>query len=162
MACPTGIPSAELLSASLSVQLHPALQQQDVHVESKNAAKNSAVLLQCRSCSVQHLSVLDCVLSCVKICIMFFCPQSIYHIICTLVKGSQATVKQLCVGWQHVKIVLMLTTLLQSGAKHVYGVECSAIADQAKRIVADNGYSDRVTIIKGKVSSLTSQNHCLL
>ena len=43
----------------------------------------------------------------------------------------------------------------QAGAKHVYGVECSAIADQAKRIVADNGYSDRVTIIKGKVSAWT-------
>ena len=40
----------------------------------------------------------------------------------------------------------------QAGAQHVYGVECSAIADQAKRIVADNGYADRVTIIKGKVS----------
>ncbi len=45
--------------------------------------------------------------------------------------------------------------LLQSGAKHVYGIECSAIADQAKRIVADNGFSDRVTIIKGKVSAIT-------
>lgn len=42
--------------------------------------------------------------------------------------------------------------LLQAGAKHVYGLECSAIADQAKRIVSDNGYADRVTIIKGKVS----------
>ena len=47
-----------------------------------------------------------------------------------------------------------LLVLLQSGAKHVYGIECSAIADQAKRIVADNGFSDRVTIIKGKVSML--------
>ena len=54
-----------------------------------------------------------------------------------------------------VKVVLMLNVLLQSGAKHVYGVECSAIADQAKRIVADNGYADRVTIIKGKVRILT-------
>jgi len=45
--------------------------------------------------------------------------------------------------------------LLQSGAKHVYGIECSAIADQAKRIVADNGFSDRVTIIKGKVGAFT-------
>lgn len=41
---------------------------------------------------------------------------------------------------------------LQSGAKHVYGIECSAIADQATRIVTDNGFADRVTIIKGKVS----------
>ena len=51
--------------------------------------------------------------------------------------------------------------LLQSGAKHVYGIECSAIADQAKRIVADNGFSDRVTIIKGKVGALT-QIVCVL
>ena len=48
-----------------------------------------------------------------------------------------------------------LLLLLQAGAKHVYGLECSTIADQAKRIVADNGYSDRVTIIKGKVSHIS-------
>lgn len=35
----------------------------------------------------------------------------------------------------------------------MYGIECSAIADQATRIVADNGFADRVTIIKGKVSA---------
>ena len=40
---------------------------------------------------------------------------------------------------------------LQAGAKHVYGIERSAIAEQAKQIVADNGYTDRVTIIQGKV-----------
>lgn len=39
----------------------------------------------------------------------------------------------------------------KAGAKHVYGIECSAISTQAKQIVADNGYSDRVTIITGKV-----------
>lgn len=38
--------------------------------------------------------------------------------------------------------------VLQAGAKHVYGIECSAIANQAKQIVADNGFSDRVTIIQ--------------
>ena len=37
----------------------------------------------------------------------------------------------------------------QAGAKHVYGIERSAIADQAALIVKDNGYDDRVTIIKG-------------
>jgi hypothetical protein len=40
---------------------------------------------------------------------------------------------------------------LQAGAKHVYGIECSAIADQATQIVKDNGFDDRVTILKGKV-----------
>ena len=46
----------------------------------------------------------------------------------------------------------------------MYGIECSAIADQAKRIVADNGFSDRVTIIKGKVSTPAplSLNYCHL
>lgn len=39
----------------------------------------------------------------------------------------------------------------QAGAKHVYGIECSAIADQAQQIVKDNGFEGRVTIIKGKV-----------
>ncbi len=37
----------------------------------------------------------------------------------------------------------------QAGAKHVYGIERSAIVDQAELIVKDNGYDDRVTIIKG-------------
>ncbi len=39
----------------------------------------------------------------------------------------------------------------QAGARHVYGIERSAIAEQAKQIVADNGFQDRVTIIHGKV-----------
>jgi len=57
---------------------------------------------------------------------------------------------------------------VQAGAKHVYGIECSAIADQAKQIVEDNGYSDKVTIIKGKVRLRCSVNalrhslHCTL
>jgi hypothetical protein len=33
----------------------------------------------------------------------------------------------------------------------VYGIECSAISQQAKQIVADNGFTDKVTIITGKV-----------
>ena len=41
--------------------------------------------------------------------------------------------------------------LPQAGARHVYGIERSAIAEQAKQIVADNGYQDKVTIIHGKV-----------
>lgn len=41
----------------------------------------------------------------------------------------------------------------QAGAKHVYGVDCSSIADQATRIVDINGFSDKITIIKGKVST---------
>ncbi len=43
---------------------------------------------------------------------------------------------------------------MQAGAKHVYGIERSAIAEQAKQIVQDNGYQDTVTIIQGKVEDV--------
>ncbi|KAG2450091.1 hypothetical protein HYH02_000195 [Chlamydomonas schloesseri] len=43
----------------------------------------------------------------------------------------------------------------KAGAKHVYGIECSTIAEQATQIVKDNKYDDRVTIIKGKVEEVT-------
>lgn len=39
----------------------------------------------------------------------------------------------------------------QAGAKHVYAVDCSSIADQARQIVELNGFSDKITVIKGKV-----------
>lgn len=42
----------------------------------------------------------------------------------------------------------------QAGAKHVYGIECSTIAEQATQIVKDNKFDDRVTIIKGKVEEV--------
>ncbi|KAF8073244.1 coatomer subunit beta-1 [Scenedesmus sp. PABB004] len=42
----------------------------------------------------------------------------------------------------------------KAGAAHVYGIECSSIAEQAKAIVADNDYADRVTIIQGKVEEV--------
>ena len=43
----------------------------------------------------------------------------------------------------------------RAGAAHVYGIECSAIADQAAAIVRDNGYEGRITIIKGKAEEIT-------
>jgi Ribosomal protein L11 methyltransferase (PrmA) len=39
----------------------------------------------------------------------------------------------------------------QAGAKHVYAVDCSSIADQARQIVEINGFADKITVIKGKV-----------
>lgn len=36
----------------------------------------------------------------------------------------------------------------------MYGIECSSIAVQATAIVADNGLSDKVTIIQGKVEEV--------
>lgn len=37
----------------------------------------------------------------------------------------------------------------------MYGIECSSIAEQAKEIVADNGYADVVTIVHGKVEEIS-------
>ena len=42
----------------------------------------------------------------------------------------------------------------QAGAAHVYGIEMSAIAEQAEQIVADNGFASKVTIIRGKVEEV--------
>ena len=43
----------------------------------------------------------------------------------------------------------------QAGARHVYAIECSSIAEQARQIVADNGLSDKVTIVHGKAEEVT-------
>ncbi|KAG7357320.1 50S ribosomal protein L11 methylase [Nitzschia inconspicua] len=42
----------------------------------------------------------------------------------------------------------------QAGAKHVYAVDCSSIADQARKIVELNGFSDKITVIKGKIEEI--------
>eukprot|EP00246_Nothoceros_aenigmaticus_P009631 TRINITY_DN252_c0_g1_i2.p1 TRINITY_DN252_c0_g1~~TRINITY_DN252_c0_g1_i2.p1 ORF type:complete len:393 (+),score=65.62 TRINITY_DN252_c0_g1_i2:257-1435(+) len=42
----------------------------------------------------------------------------------------------------------------KGGAKHVYAVECSTMADTATEIVKLNGYSDVITILKGKVEEI--------
>lgn len=42
----------------------------------------------------------------------------------------------------------------KAGASRVFGVECSAIATQAEQIVAENGMSDVITIIKGKMEDI--------
>ena len=41
----------------------------------------------------------------------------------------------------------------------MYGIECSSIAEQAMRIVKDNGYEDKVTIVKGKVGACACMVH---
>lgn len=43
----------------------------------------------------------------------------------------------------------------KAGAKHVYGIDCSSIIEQAVQIVKDNGLSDVVTLIRGKVEEVT-------
>ncbi|XP_010666534.2 protein arginine N-methyltransferase 1.1 [Beta vulgaris subsp. vulgaris] len=42
----------------------------------------------------------------------------------------------------------------KAGAKHVYAVECSHMADMAKEIVEANGYSDVITVLKGKIEEI--------
>jgi len=42
----------------------------------------------------------------------------------------------------------------QAGAKHVYAVDMSDIADTAREIVRANGLSDRITVIKGNIEEL--------
>lgn len=44
---------------------------------------------------------------------------------------------------------------VQAGAKHVYAVDCSSIIEQAKKIVSDNGMSNKITLIQGKVEEIT-------
>ena len=44
---------------------------------------------------------------------------------------------------------------MQAGAAHVYAVEMSGIAEQARQIVADNGYSDRITLLQAKMEEVT-------
>ena len=42
----------------------------------------------------------------------------------------------------------------KAGAKHVYGVDMSAIIEKAKEVVKDNGFTDVITLIKGKVEEV--------
>lgn len=42
----------------------------------------------------------------------------------------------------------------KSGAKHVYAVECSLMADTAVEIVKTNGYSNVITVLKGKIEEI--------
>jgi protein arginine N-methyltransferase 1 len=43
---------------------------------------------------------------------------------------------------------------VQAGARHVYAVDYSSIIDQARQIVNRNGFSDSITLIKGKVEEI--------
>jgi len=42
----------------------------------------------------------------------------------------------------------------KAGAKHVYGVDMAGIITQAKQIVKDNGFADKVTLIQGKIEEI--------
>ncbi|KAG7584420.1 Protein arginine N-methyltransferase [Arabidopsis suecica] len=42
----------------------------------------------------------------------------------------------------------------KAGAAHVYAVECSQMADTAREIVKSNGFSDVITVLKGKIEEI--------
>ncbi|KAI3421691.1 uncharacterized protein J3R85_011880 [Psidium guajava] len=42
----------------------------------------------------------------------------------------------------------------KAGAQHVYAVECSHMADTAKEIVESNGFSNVITVLKGKIEEI--------
>ncbi|KAM7509644.1 hypothetical protein LguiA_020097 [Lonicera macranthoides] len=42
----------------------------------------------------------------------------------------------------------------KAGAKHVYAVECSQMADMAQEIVKTNGFSNVITVLKGKIEEI--------
>ncbi|KAI8981111.1 S-adenosyl-L-methionine-dependent methyltransferase [Pilobolus umbonatus] len=42
----------------------------------------------------------------------------------------------------------------KSGAKHVYGIDMSNIIHQARTIVKDNGFEDKITLIQGKMEEV--------
>ena len=42
----------------------------------------------------------------------------------------------------------------RSGAKHVYAIENADIAHFAKEIINQNGLSDKITVIKGKMEEI--------
>ena len=46
---------------------------------------------------------------------------------------------------------------IQAGAKHVYAVEASDSCKTAQILVDANGYSDRITILNGKIEEITGK-----
>ncbi|KAK4480057.1 hypothetical protein RD792_013114 [Penstemon davidsonii] len=42
----------------------------------------------------------------------------------------------------------------KAGAKHVYAVECSSMADMAQEIINKNGFSNVITVLKGKIEEI--------
>jgi len=48
----------------------------------------------------------------------------------------------------------------RAGAKHVVGVDCSSIVEQAKEIVKENGFEGRITILHGKMEEVTMPEGC--
>lgn len=41
-----------------------------------------------------------------------------------------------------------------AGAEHVYAIDTSNIAEMTRRIINDNGLSNKISVIQGKVSEI--------
>lgn len=42
----------------------------------------------------------------------------------------------------------------KAGARKVYAVDCSSIIEQATQIISDNGFSDVITTVRGKIEEV--------
>eukprot|EP01059_Diplonema_ambulator_P013446 TRINITY_DN23965_c0_g1_i1.p1 TRINITY_DN23965_c0_g1~~TRINITY_DN23965_c0_g1_i1.p1 ORF type:complete len:334 (+),score=94.81 TRINITY_DN23965_c0_g1_i1:40-1041(+) len=47
-----------------------------------------------------------------------------------------------------------------AGARKVVGVDCSSVIEQAKQIVKENGFEDRIILLKGKMEEITMPEGC--
>ena len=55
---------------------------------------------------------------------------------------------------------LLAMLAARAGAEHVYAVEASPIADLAEQLIADNGLSDRITVIRGVSTDIELDEPC--
>lgn len=55
---------------------------------------------------------------------------------------------------------VLSVTAAQAGAARVYAIEASSIADSARRLFAENGVADRVTLVEGLSSRVTLPERC--
>jgi hypothetical protein len=55
---------------------------------------------------------------------------------------------------------VLSVTAAQAGAARVYAIEASGIGDSARRVFADNGVADRVTLVEGLSSRVTLPERC--
>jgi type I protein arginine methyltransferase len=53
-----------------------------------------------------------------------------------------------------IHLSLIVIIIARAGAAKVYAIECSSIVEQARAIIADNGFSDRIEVIQGKMEEI--------
>lgn len=57
-------------------------------------------------------------------------------------------------GAKYVNRIAKLCNCLTSGPRHVYGVDCSSIIEQAGEIIKVNGFADKITLVRGKMEEI--------